>query len=168
MNVIQNTVMSGQGAKPDTTPNDLYYLEKKAFVKSPEEQAKYQEMTMRGDKPSKEQQMEKLKEKLYGDDFMSGYGEFEHEKLYNKKTIARVAKIANTPFAMGQPNAVGKTKGAEKPYDASDKIGSYEDCQKKVPVIAHFPDNSTFISKNKEYKKKKYLSNDQFQTPMKT
>jgi hypothetical protein len=55
MNVIQNTVMSGQGAKPDTTPNDLYYLEKKAFVKSPEEQAKYQEMTMRGDKPSKEQ-----------------------------------------------------------------------------------------------------------------
>lgn len=168
MNVIQNTVMSGQGAKPDTTPNDLYYLEKNAFVKSPEEQAKYQEMTMRGDKPSKEQQMEKLKEKLYGDDFMSGYGEFEHEKLQNKKTIARVAKIANTPFAMGQPNAVGRTKGAEKPQDASDKIGSYEDCQKKVPVIAHFPDNSTFISKNKEYKKKKYLSNDQFQTPMKT
>lgn len=40
MNVIQNTVMSGQGAKPDTTPNDIFYLEKKAYVKSPEEQAK--------------------------------------------------------------------------------------------------------------------------------
>jgi len=69
---------------------------------------------------------------------------------------------------MGQPNAVGKTKGSEKPYDASDKIGKYEECVKKVPEIKHFPDNSSFVVKNKKYDKKKYASTDDFQTPMKT
>jgi len=69
-NVIQNSVMSGSGAKPDCAPHDTWFLNKNHFVKSDEEIAKHSEMKMRGEKPNSEQHLATLKE-MYGDDFMA-------------------------------------------------------------------------------------------------
>jgi len=69
-NVISQTILNNKGHSPNIVPDDIFFLDKNKYVKSTAEIEQSKEMTMRGEKFTKEQHIAKLKEKMYGDDFL--------------------------------------------------------------------------------------------------
>lgn len=56
--------------------------------------------------------------------------EFDADRMHNQKTIAKVAYMSNTPYAI---------RPEREHYKLDDKIADYQTCQKSVPTINHTP-----------------------------